>query len=99
MSYRLRPPAADASYQAPIDHLKLFQPVHGHFNLVAATLVCRVVGLPDKAVDPGAEEAVTFVMRRLAGRAPSWPGRARAGAPSRTPRPWSRGRRPSRCSR
>lgn len=75
VSYRLRPPAADASYQSPIDHLKLFQPVHGHFNLVAASLACRVVGLPDKAVDPGAEEAVTFVMRRLeAGAELAWTG-------------------------
>lgn len=75
VSYRLRPPAADASYQAPIDHLKLFQPVHGHFNLVAASLACRVVGLPDKAVDPGADEAVTFVMRRLqAGAELAWTG-------------------------
>jgi hypothetical protein len=66
-SYRARPPAAGPSYVPPIDHLKLFQPVHGHFNLVAATLACRVVGLPDKAVDAGAEESVSFVMRRQQG--------------------------------
>ena len=75
VSYRLRPPAAARRTQPPVDHLKLFQPVHGHFNLVAATLVCRVVGLPDKGVDPGAEEAVTFVLRRLeAGAELAWTG-------------------------
>jgi len=68
VSYRARPPAADASYQATLDHLKLFQPFHGHFNLVAAALVCRVVGLPDKDVDHGAEESAAFVMRRIAAK-------------------------------
>ena len=33
------------------DQLKLFQPAHGHFNLVAATLVCRMPGLPDRTLD------------------------------------------------
>ncbi len=75
VSYRLRPPAADASYRAPIDHLKLFQPVHGHFNLIASSLSCRVVGLPDKAVDPAAEESVAFVLRRVrAGAELAWTG-------------------------
>jgi len=43
---------------------RLFQPVHGRFYLVAASLVCRVTGLPDRAVDP-AKEKVSFVIRRI----------------------------------
>jgi hypothetical protein len=66
-SFRAPPPGASATYEPPIDHLKLYQPAHGHFNLVAATLVCRVGGLPDKAVDAAAEEVVAFVLRRVAG--------------------------------
>jgi hypothetical protein len=66
-SYRAAPPGAPAGHEPAIDHVKLFQPVHGHFNLVAATLVCRVAGLPDKAVDPAALEATSFVVRRQAG--------------------------------
>ena len=63
-SYRAAPPGAPSTYEPAIDHVKLYQPIHGQFNLVAATLVCRVAGLPDKAVDPGAEETAGFVMRR-----------------------------------
>jgi hypothetical protein len=65
-SYRTPPPGADDEYEPGIDHVKLYQPVHGHFNLVAATLVCRVAGLPDKAVDLATKESVSFVLRRLA---------------------------------
>jgi hypothetical protein len=65
-SYRPAPPGADASYVPAINHVKLYQPVHGHFNLVTATLVCRIAGLPDKAVDAGAEESAGFVLRRSA---------------------------------
>jgi len=43
----------------------LFQPAHGRFYLVAASLVCQGTGLPDRTVDP-AEEKVAFVVRRLA---------------------------------
>jgi hypothetical protein len=67
-SYRTPPPGEPEGYEPPLDHLKLYQPVQGHFNLVAATLVCQRVGLPDKAVDIGAKEQVGFVMRRLAGK-------------------------------
>lgn len=42
--------------------LKLYQPVHGHFHLVVASLVCDVVGRPDHAAPPA---QVGFVMRRL----------------------------------
>ena len=45
--------------------LKLYQPAHLRYYLVAACLVCRVPGLPDHAPDPGREESVGFVVRRL----------------------------------
>ncbi|AKJ02894.1 hypothetical protein ATI61_11383 [Archangium gephyra] len=45
--------------------LKLFQPAHGHFYLVAANLVCRLAGLPDHIVDAAGGERVAFVLRRL----------------------------------
>lgn len=45
--------------------LKLFQPAQQRFYLAAASLVCRQPGLPDRAVDAGKEEAVSFVVRRL----------------------------------
>lgn len=45
----------------------LFQPAHGRFYLVAASLVCRLAGLPDRAVDPAAE-TLSFVVRRLGPR-------------------------------
>src|SRR5947207_1879696 len=53
-----RPPAQPTQ-------LKLYQPVHGHFNLVGASLVCRTAGLPDRAVNTPQKEAVGFVLRRL----------------------------------
>jgi hypothetical protein len=53
-----RPPAQPT-------RLKLYQPVHGHFNLVGASLVCRMAGLPDRAVNTPQHEAVGFVLRRL----------------------------------
>lgn len=48
--------------------LKLYQPVHGQFHLVAASLVCQLPGLPDHAVD-AAQEKAQFVLRRIAGDA------------------------------
>jgi hypothetical protein len=47
------------------DHLKLYQPAHGHFYLVASSLVCRLPGLPDHAIDRGHDEQAGFVIRRL----------------------------------
>lgn len=44
--------------------LKLYQPVQNRFYLVAASLVCRRAGLPDRRVDPGKQEQVGFVLRR-----------------------------------
>jgi hypothetical protein len=45
--------------------LKLYQPAHLRYYLVAACLVCRVPGLPDHVPDRGREESVGFVVRRL----------------------------------
>ena len=66
-TFRPGPPGA-TTRRGPIDHVKLFQPVHGHFNLVAATLVCRVPGLPDRSVDPASKDEVGFVLRRINGQ-------------------------------
>ena len=45
--------------------LKLYQPVHGRFYMVTATLACRVPGLPEHTVDLADEETVSFVVRRV----------------------------------
>lgn len=44
---------------------KLYQPSQNRFYLIAADLVCRIPGLPGRAVDQRAEERVSFVIRRL----------------------------------
>ena len=45
--------------------LKLYQAAHGRYYLIAASLVCRLAGLPDRKVDAAAEERASFVVRRL----------------------------------
>ena len=45
--------------------LKLYQPAHQRFYLVAGCLVCRVPGLPDKTLDTAREERVSYVIRRM----------------------------------
>lgn len=45
--------------------LKLYQPAHQRYYLVTAGLVCGRAGLPDHTVNPGRQEKVTFVVRRL----------------------------------
>lgn len=45
--------------------LKLYQPAHQRFYLVAAHLVCRRAGLPDHALDANREERAAYVLRRL----------------------------------
>jgi hypothetical protein len=45
--------------------LKLYQPAHQRFYLVASCLVCGRPGLPDHLVNAGLEERATFVIRRL----------------------------------
>lgn len=44
--------------------LKLFQPVHGCYYLVCASLCCRMPGFPDRAVATGEGERVFFVLRK-----------------------------------
>lgn len=45
--------------------LKLYQPAHQRFYLIAACLVCERPGLPDKIPDGVREETVSYVVRRL----------------------------------
>lgn len=45
--------------------LKFYQPAHQRYYLVTATLICRTVGLPDRAVDTTKQEKATFVIRML----------------------------------
>jgi hypothetical protein len=44
--------------------LKLYQPAHQRFYIAGASLICGVPGLPERAIDPAAEQ-VNFVIRRL----------------------------------
>ena len=45
--------------------LKLFQPIHGRFYMVAASLVCQQIGLPDHALRVANQERTYFVLRRM----------------------------------
>jgi hypothetical protein len=45
--------------------LKLFQPAHYRFYLVAAALVCQLPGLPERRISAAQNETAGFVMRRL----------------------------------
>lgn len=45
--------------------LKLYQPAHQRYYLVAAGLVCARAGLPDRVVNAGRGERASFVVRRL----------------------------------
>lgn len=59
--------APDSGWQqeeAP-ESVKLFQPIHGRFYLVAGSLVCDQPGLPDRKVDAALGDQVGFVLRRL----------------------------------
>ena len=61
---------ASATLERPADSvagvpLKLYQPAHQRYYLVACSLVCRVAGLPDRGVDRGAGEQTGWLMRRL----------------------------------
>lgn len=58
-------PATRTERRPPEMPLKLYQPAHQRYYLVSSSLVCRVPGLPDRAVDPGRGERIGFVMRRL----------------------------------
>lgn len=57
--------------------LKLYQPAHLRFYLITACCVCRVTGLPDKAIDNGRQERATFVLRRLIDKNPDQVGGTR----------------------
>lgn len=64
-SYRRRPPHPPPGWSSDLPQIKLYQAAHGHFNLVAASLVCRLPGLPDRTLDLGQDEEVGFVLRRF----------------------------------
>jgi hypothetical protein len=55
-------------------YLKLYQPAHLRYYLVTACLACQTVGLPDRKVEAGKQERVSFVMRRLLRPAVAAPG-------------------------
>lgn len=80
-SYQARPLGAPATWKPPAQSLKLYQPAHGHFYIVAASLICSTVGLPERVVDTTQAEQVAFVMRRLdaAGNEWAWVKNAAAG--------------------
>ena len=65
VTYRLPSPGETEPPAPKPGDLKLYQAVHGHFNLVAATLACQLPGLPEHQVDISAGERVSFVLRRL----------------------------------
>lgn len=65
-SFRARPTGASADWRPTLSQLKLYQPAHGHFYMVSASLVCRLAGLPDRTVDVAGGDKVSFVLRRIA---------------------------------
>jgi hypothetical protein len=73
-SFRARLAGESTNAPPPPPQLKFYQPAHGHFNLVAASLVCRLTGMPDRSVNTAKAERVGFVMRRLnaAGHEMAW---------------------------
>lgn len=65
-SFRAPPTGEPDDWQAPPPRtLKLYQPVHGFFYLIAASLVCHMPGLPDRIVNTTKKEKVSFVLRRI----------------------------------
>ena len=67
ITFRLPGTGAKDDPPPKLDALKLYQPAHGDFYLVAASLVCSIPGLPDRGVDAAAGDRVAFVLRRLVG--------------------------------
>jgi len=45
--------------------LKLYQPAHQRYYIVASALVCGRAGLPDRAINAGKQEKVSYVVRRM----------------------------------
>jgi hypothetical protein len=69
--------AQDPELGTPI---KLYQPAHSRFYLVAISLNCRSAGLPERRVDAAREEQAGFLMRRLiAGDEYAWIGDRQQG--------------------
>ena len=68
-----RDPRAGPAGGAVPPTVRLYQPAHGRFYLVAAALVCLTHGLPEKRIDPTRDHSVFFVLRQLR---PSAPGGA-----------------------
>jgi hypothetical protein len=54
--------------------LKLYQPAHQRYYLLAANLVCAQPGLPDRGLATGGSEQVNFVVRRMLPPVPAIPG-------------------------
>ena len=54
----------DAAEDRVSGTLKLYHPAHGRFALATGSLVCRQLGLPDRAVSRKDGERVSFVIRR-----------------------------------
>ena len=54
--------------------LKLYQPAHQRFYLITACCVCRITGLPDKAIDTARAQKASFVLRRLIEKESNQPG-------------------------
>jgi hypothetical protein len=72
-----KPDALEALLLRPVDGapLKLFQPVHGRYYMVCASLCCRIPGFPDRVVASGDGESTFFVLRRrLDGQEYAWVG-------------------------
>jgi hypothetical protein len=65
ITFRVAGPGPGSDPPPTLDRLKLYQPAHGDFYLVAASLVCAIPGLPDRGVDAAAGDRVAFVLRRL----------------------------------
>jgi hypothetical protein len=57
--------ATSSADAAELPRLKLYQPAHQRYYLLSACLVCASPGLPDRKVDAGKQEKISFVMRRL----------------------------------
>lgn len=57
--------ARPETWRGAATQLKLYQPAHQRHYMVSASLVCRNPGLPDRRVDKGKQETVSFVIRRL----------------------------------
>jgi hypothetical protein len=67
---------------------RLFQPISQCYYLVTASLVCRRVGIPDRAVQPAKGEETSFVVRKLGtdGSEAAWiPATGPAAVPGNPP--------------